>query len=223
MITTERKQWCQTPRPGWGGPGEDDIIDSILGPLGLLRAGQVAVDVGAWDGFYLSNTRHLKELYGFGLILFDGDGRGNPEIIQAMVRPDNVGQLFVAHNVPDEPALLSIDIDSFDYWLRKAITIRPACIVMEFNGTLDPLIPVTVPYDPDGKVWKEGDGNHFGASWSAIKNLNESMGYRYVTQCACLNAFFVRDDLARADMPWNATPPKVAKYHRQVEGPWERV
>jgi hypothetical protein len=82
---------------------------------------------------------------------------------------------------------------------------------------------VTVPYEPDGAIWREGDGNHFGASWAAMKELNERNGYVYVTQCACLNAFFVRSDLRTPGLPWNPTPPPVAKYHRSVAGPWERV
>ena len=215
------ERWCQTG-PNRGEPfGEEEIINAILEPAGLLKPGELAVDIGAWDGYYLSNVRHLKERHGFELLLFDGDGRGNPEVHQQFFTCENVMEAL--RDVPDQFAVLSLDIDGFDYWLRKSITLHPALIVMEFQGTLDPLIPVTVPYQPDGPIWKEGDGNHFGASWSAIKNLNESLGYQYVMQCGGLNAFFVREDLARPEMPWNPNPPPVYRYHRKKPGVWLAV
>jgi hypothetical protein len=218
----KRKQYCQTPRKGWEEIGEEEIIESLLSQLGLLRAGEVAVDIGAWDGEYLSNTKALEEYHGFKRFLFDGDSRGNPNVIQEWITPENVNEIMQRHGVPTEPALLSLDIDGFDFHLRQAMTMRPAVIVMEFNGTLDPLIPVTVPYRPDWR-WKDGEGNYFGASWSAIRKVNEAKGYTYVRQCACLNAFFVRNDLVKQEMVGNLAPPRIAKYHRHVPGEWESV
>lgn len=222
-VVPTRKQYCQTPRPGWGGPGEEEIIEAILSPLGLLRAGETAVDIGAWDGEYLSNTKALEERHGFTRYLFDADGRGNPRVYRYMLVPESVNWLMQTLRVPEQPTVLSIDIDSYDYWLRDAMTMRPVLIVMEFNGTLDPLVPVTVPYTPGAPIWREGDGNHFGASWSAIRKVNEAKGYSYVCQCACLNAFFVRSDYFHEDMPWDQSPPPIANYHRRVPGEWVSV
>jgi hypothetical protein len=226
MTTMTRKQYSQTPRKGWPGPGEEELIEAILRPLGLLRAGEVAVDIGAGDGAYLSNTKFLEEYFGFQRLLFDVDGRGNPNVIEGKITVENVATVFHRHEVPYLPAILSIDVDGYDWHLLRelhAMQFQPAVIVCEFQGTLDPLVPVTVPYEPDGPIWREGDGNHFGASWAAMKELNERNGYVYVTQCACLNSFFVRSDLSTPGLPWNPTPPPVAKYHRSVKGPWERV
>jgi hypothetical protein len=218
-----RKQYSQTPRPGWPGPGEEEIIEAILRPTGLLRAGEVAVDVGAWDGEHLSNTKFLEEYFGFSRVLFDVDGRGNPSVIERKLTVENVRAVFDEIGVPATPAVFSLDIDGYDWHLCRAlhgIGFRPAVAVYEFQGTLDPLIPVTVPYEPDAVIWREGDGNHFGASWSAMRQINEANGYRYVRQCACLNAFFVRADLAHPDMPWDDSPPPIARYHRRVKGQW---
>jgi hypothetical protein len=226
MTTATRKQYSQTPRRGWPGPGEEELIEAILRPLGLLRAGEVAVDIGAGDGAYLSNTKFLEEYFGFQRLLFDVDGRGNPNVIEGKITVENVATVFHRHEVPYLPAILSIDVDGYDWHLLRelhALQFQPAVIVCEFQGTLDPLVPVTVPYEPDGPIWREGDGNHFGASWAAMKELNDRNGYVYVTQCACLNGFFVRSDLSTPGLPWNPEPPPVAKYHRSVKGPWERV
>ncbi len=217
------KQYCQTPRAGWEETGEDTIIDSILSQIGLLRAGEIAVEFGAWDGFHLSNVRHLKERHGFELKLFDGDNHGNDEVIEAWLTPENVNKVLRSHGVPDEPAIISIDIDGYDYWIRKAMTFRPALYVMEFNGTLEPTRSVTVPYDPNWR-WKDGDGNYFGASWSAIRQVNEEDGYVYWGQCACLNAFFIRADLVTPNVTLGSdAPPPVARYHRLVRGEWADV
>jgi hypothetical protein len=226
MTTMTRKQYSQTPRKGWPGPGEEELIEAILRPLGLLRAGEIAVDIGAGDGAYLSNTKFLEEYFGFQRLMFDVDGRGNPNVNEGKITVENVATVFQRHSVPREPAIFSLDVDGYDYWLLcelHGLRFRPAVIVCEFQGTLDPTLAVTVPYEPDGAIWREGDGNHFGASWAAMKELNERNGYVYVTQCACLNAFFVRSDLRTPGLPWNPTPPPVAKYHRSVKGPWERV
>jgi hypothetical protein len=226
MTTMTRKQYSQTPRRGWPGPGEEELIEAILRPLGLLRAGEVAVDIGAGDGAYLSNTKFLEEYFGFQRLLFDVDGRGNPNVIEGKITVENVATVFHRHEVPYLPAILSIDVDGYDWHLLRelhAMQFQPAVIVCEFQGTLDPLVPVTVPYDPDGPIWREGDGNHFGASWAAMKELNERAGYAYICCCGCLNSFFVRSDLRTPGLPWNPTPPPKAKYHHTAPGEWVRV
>lgn len=194
-------RYCQTPAPG-----EEEIIDQIL-RCARLRQNGIAVEIGSNNGEWLSNTKFLEQ-FGFTRILFDREPF--PGVIQADVRPDNVNELFAQHGVPEDPAVLSIDIDGNDYWVRQALNTRAAVIVMEFNGSRPPLVPVTIPYQPNF-VW--ADDGYYGASWSALKNLNERMGYRYVCQCGSLNMFFIRADLATSDMPWNDKVP-----HRVIAG-----
>jgi hypothetical protein len=117
MTTMTRKQYSQTPRKGWPGPGEEELIEAILRPLGLLRAGEIAVDIGAGDGAYLSNTKFLEEYFGFQRLMFDVDGRGNPNVNEGKITVENVATVFQRHSVPREPAIFSLDVDGYDYWL----------------------------------------------------------------------------------------------------------
>lgn len=199
------KRYCQTPAPG-----EEEIIEDILTAADLLYLADTpgtAVELGANDGEWLSNTKFLEEQFGFTRYLFDRGGKGNPKVIQVEITPDNIMNIFAANSVPQEPTVLCIDIDGNDYWVRKAITLRPALIVMEYNGSLEPTEARTIPYTPDF-VWEE-DG-YYGASLAAMKQVNVEAGYKYICQCGSLNCFFIRDDLANSKMPWNnKTPGKV--------------
>lgn len=89
--------------------------------------------------------------------------------------------------------LLSIDIDYNDYWVWKALQLRPRVVAIEYNATIRPPLALTVPYDPQ-RAW---DGtSHFGASLSALVKLGREKGYSLVGCCfSGVNAFFVRDDL----------------------------
>jgi hypothetical protein len=205
------KRYCQTPPPG-----EEEIIEQILSVTRRLTKRGTAVDIGANDGTWLSNTKFLEERFGFKRFLFDRDGKGNPKVIEAEITPENVNTLFNTYKVPKTPTVLCIDIDGNDYWVRKAINCKPVLIVMEYNGTLDPEVPLSIPYTPDF-VWEE-DG-YFGASLAAMKKLNLSKGYDYVCQCGQMNAFFIREDLAYLELPWDLTPPPIVTpgYTRRKE------
>lgn len=90
--------------------------------------------------------------------------------------------------------LLSIDIDSNDFWVWNAITeIMPRVVVIEYNASLRPPLSLVIPYDP---VRRWDGSNYFGASLEALVRLADRKGYRIVgCNFAGVNAFFVRNDL----------------------------
>jgi hypothetical protein len=94
-----------------------------------------------------------------------------------------------------EVDFMSIDIDSFDYWLWKAITVvSPRVLVMEYNALFGRERAVTVPDAPRPPVAPKGYG---GASLAALEKLNRAKGYGLVLcEDAGINAFFLRDDVA---------------------------
>jgi hypothetical protein len=114
--------------------------------------------------------------------------------VHARVTPENVQELFAQAGVPDEPDVLSIDIDGVDYWVWQAITdYRPRIVVAEYNAHLDPAQALTVPRD-HAAGWDGSD--YFGASLGALRDLALARGYRFVhTDTSGANAFFVRSDL----------------------------
>ena len=92
--------------------------------------------------------------------------------------------------------LLSIDIDSNDYWIWQAIdVVKPRVVVIEYNAHWPPPANITIPYAPNFR-WK--GSSYFGASLSALAKLGKSKGYMLVgCNVAGVNAFFVRQDLVK--------------------------
>jgi hypothetical protein len=71
---------------------------------------------------------------------------------------------------------------------------KPRAMVVEYNGSYGPILPVAVRYPLDvGKLW----GDYYGASLAAFYYLLREYGYRLVyCEDEGVNAFFVRDSLA---------------------------
>lgn len=170
--------------------GEDGIIKIIFDKIGTTNKFCVEYGIDPREG----NTIYLKRK-GWSCLWMDAKGDG--EIIKKeYITAENINDLFAKYNVPKEFDLLSIDIDSNDYWVWKAIKgYSPRVVVIEYNSSLPPTESKTIKYDPNA-VW---DGtNYFGASLLALVKLAKTKGY---TLLGCdskgVNAFFLRDDLIK--------------------------
>ncbi|KAK3582500.1 hypothetical protein CHS0354_024047 [Potamilus streckersoni] len=125
------------------------------------------------------------------------DGNGDGEIIKKeFITAENINSLFNKYNVPKEFDLLSIDIDSTDYWIWKAIEgYIPRVVIIEYNASFPPTESKVVKYDPN-LLWD--NSNYFGASLLAYEKLGKEKGY---TLIACdktgTNAFFIRSELIK--------------------------
>jgi hypothetical protein len=188
--------------------GEDGVLAEIFAQVGV--GGRFFVEFGVEDGVQC-NSRFLAEVRGWSGVYFEADNDGygslaarlaNREDIQtvhAPVTPENVNELFAAAGVPRSFDLLSIDIDGQDYWVWEALRgFEPRVVVVEYNAGL----PVTGRLvEEKGRTgWQKTD--YFGASLGALVALGSDKGYRLVhTELAGVNAFFVRNDLAR-DLAW---------------------
>ncbi len=116
------------------------------------------------------------------------------KIVNSYITVENADALIAELAGEGELDMLSIDIDTIDYWIWDTIkTIKPRLVVIEYNAALPPHVRKTVAHDP-GMVW---DGSNFsGASLGALEALGRSKGYMLVgCSLAGVNAFFVRDDL----------------------------
>jgi len=172
--------------------GEDGLLDAIFGIVGATN--RRYVELGGGDGVQC-NTEHLRQLGWRGLIVDGACKPGRPDIplVNAWITAEGVEALMDAHDVPQEPDLLSLDIDGNDYWVWQAIQRRPRVIIAEYNANLPARRALTIPYDPKHS-W---DGTDFyGASLMALVHVARQKGYTlvYCTQ-AGVNAVFVRDDL----------------------------
>ena len=118
---------------------------------------------------------------------------GEVTIHAEWIDADNIDELFAKHGVPDEPDLVSIDLDGNDYWVWRALTYRPRVLVAEYNANISPDESLVMPYDPAHR-WNGTD--YYGASLRALRDLGVEKGYELVyCNRAGVNAFFVRADL----------------------------
>jgi hypothetical protein len=91
------------------------------------------------------------------------------EARQALVTPANVVGLLREHAVPTDFGVLSLDIDSYDYWVLDAVlgSFRPRVVVAEINEKIPPPVRFRVGYDPDFRL----QHHFFGYSISSLEEL----------------------------------------------------
>lgn len=174
--------------------GEDGIIEHIFDIIGTET--KYFVEFGVEDGFEC-NTRLLSKKRGWRGLLMDGDG-GSNNIQREFVSPKNINKLFAKYNVPKEFDLLSIDIDSLDYYVWEAIKpiYKPRVVVVEYNSSIAPDLSLVVENE-ENFTWDET--NYFGASLAALRKLGLKKGYTLV---ACdkngVNSFFVQTSILKS-------------------------
>jgi len=176
--------------------GEDGVLRYILGKIPHER---FVIDVGAWDGTHLSNTRQFIDM-GYRALLIEADPQkalsatvtfqdnDMVSIINEMVDPSSwpLSSVFAANNVPLTPGLISIDIDGLDYLVMQSLgPYLPTVVVVEFN----PTIPNHITYV------QTNIRRRIGNSASALKELAANRGYALV-HAVGVNLIFVEEKVA---------------------------
>ena len=194
--------------------GGDGLLLYIFSKIGTTN--HTFVEMGIEDGREC-NTTNLLLNFGWNGLLIDankdwvesarsffktklGDKADNVKIVDSFVTAENINKTLSDNNISGGIDLLSIDIDSNDYWVWESIsTINPRVVVMEYNSAFG-LRSLTIKYDPNFHYQKAYRKNplYFGASLQALATLGKSKGYILV---ACdihgHDAFFVRSDVAK--------------------------
>jgi hypothetical protein len=190
LLAHKRDVYSQT--------GEDGIIETILDTL--PQKAQWCVEFGAWDGLFLTNTRHLIESKGYSAVLIEADKdrfgdlrrnyaeRRNVLTLNRFVgfgADDNLDRILSTTPIPCDFDVLSIDIDGNDYHVWKAIAhYKPKVVVIEFNPTIPTHLRFVQPADPAVTQ---------GASLLSLVELGKEKGYELVAVLPH-NALFVRDE-----------------------------
>ena len=91
---------------------------------------------------------------------------------------------------PVTSILLTIDIDSNDYYVWRAITrFKPKVVVIEYNAVFPPPIRAVVDFHPMN-YWDGSD--YYGASLQSLFDLGKAKGYELVyANSFGTTAFFV--------------------------------
>ena len=92
------------------------------------------------------------------------------------VSKDNINSIFKKYNVPKEFDLLSVDIDSHDYWVTKEILTQysPRVVMVEVNVRFEPTESLRLKDDPN---WDWNGTKWYGASPMAYKKMFNDAGY----------------------------------------------
>lgn len=197
--------------------GEDGVLEAILREVGVVS--RTFVEFGAERGLE-GNCVFLAEVLGWSGLFIEADEtafavlesryRDRPQVVTtcAAVTAANINDIIEAAGLGGLIDVLSIDIDSHDYWVWEALTVvEPTVVVIEYNAH--------IPY-PEARVqplhepgpWQGTD--YFGASLGALEYLANRKGYVLVhTDLAGVNAFFVRADRA-GGLPINEAVPRRA-------------
>lgn len=178
--------------------GEDGIIEKLFHILNIKNG--VVVEFGAWDGVYLSNVFNLWRYKNYNAILIEGDSSRANELSKLITSTNNVESmnLYVSPYLDNENSLdnilkrskfkitndnfslLSIDVDSCDYYIFDSIKkFLPKVVIIEKNSGFAPDVYFNT-YDR-------------GCSLRSIYELAISKGYQPV--CDTGNVFLVRNDL----------------------------
>ncbi len=203
---------------GYSQCGEEGIIGQVFNTMGTTNL--FAVDIGAGDGWNLSNVRAMINR-GWKALLIDGKETPSDGVVRALVTAENVDQLLDDNGAPDEPDFMSLDIDGIDWWVLNATRRRPRLMLVEFNGALPRGKAITVPYDPH---FRHDGTTYYGASFAAFVKLGHQRGYVPLCQIQEQNLFLIRRDCLGTD-----EEPKVdyepRTYHHPMDPklPWVAV
>jgi hypothetical protein len=181
---------------------EDAIISELLAKVTWRH--KFAVDIGAGDGEYMSNSYRLfKE--GWTGIAFEWNGRqfakmaylyeplSNVSLVRGRVTPDNVLHMLAACDAPKEFGYLGLDIDSYDHFVLEKVlsAYRPSVICTEINEKIPPPIRFAANWEDDGS-W--GKDHFYGQSLSMLEALGKRQNYDLV-RLEYNNAFLVAHEL----------------------------
>jgi hypothetical protein len=172
--------------------GEDGIIEKILSDLEISNGN--VIEFGAWDGLYISNIYRLWKYGNFNGILIEGDKEkadkfrdpsGKARMFNYFISPDkgnenSIDNVLSKIGIEGEIALMSIDIDSCDYYVMESMEkYKPAVIIIETSNGFG-CEAIHKSYDS-------------GCSMRAVWELAEEKNYTMVAYTA--NAILVRNDL----------------------------
>jgi hypothetical protein len=166
---------------------EDGKLLYIFSLLGMEH--KTFVDIGSNDGVN-SNCANLLIHFGWRGLFIDGDKtvieRGRrfysrypdpwnykPKFLCRKVSVSNINTLLEQQGFIGEIDLLSIDLDSFDYYIWKALdVITPKVVIIEIELSLG-LSEKVLPYN-------ESEPSKNAASAKAMNQLAREKGYRLV-------------------------------------------
>lgn len=195
--------------------GEELLLQFIFDNIGTTN--RHFADIGAGDGYALSNVRRFADDGWTGLML-DADPRGSVDVMAEFITPENICELMRKYNTPKEFDLLSLDIDSCDFQILRSIVseFRPRVVVAEYNTAL--LGSVYLKMEP-GYTW---DGTtKYGFSFDAGVKLMKQHGYSAVYHNN-LNLFWIADEVLGGHQDFKLKHTQIFNHPTNHNVQWEQ-
>lgn len=144
------------------------------------------------------NTRILRENYNWKGLQMDGGNENNLiNLKREFITKENVVELFIKYNVPQNINVLSVDIDFNDFYCLKEILKNYVCdiIICEYNATHLAHEDKIIIYNKNG-MWD--NSNYFGASLLSLDKLGKKYNYSLVyCNKNGVNCFFIHNDIIK--------------------------
>ncbi len=190
--------------------GEDGILEKIFDVIG--EQNQWCVEFGAYDGKLHSNTYTLVADRGWDGVLIEGDsdrydemvrnfeGNTRAHMLRALVGfdpdKDSLDHILSNTAIPDNPDLVSIDIDGNDWHIWYSLqNYRPRVVIIEFN----PTVPNDVMF-----VQSRDPGESQGCSLRALIALGKAKGYELVCVTNFNGIFVIEDEFEKLGIEDNS-------------------
>gem|GEM_PF-1497625 len=112
------------------------------------------------------------------------------QLLKRNVSPLNLNLLFDECSVPENPAVVVVNVDGMDYWCALAMLEkrRPAVLIVEYNCHIQADTSASLAYDAKHTYQKN---KNYGASFRAFCNLATSRDYLLVHVHGPMNLYFV--------------------------------
>ncbi|MBI9084341.1 MAG: hypothetical protein JEZ11_12135 [Desulfobacterales bacterium] len=187
--------------------GEQGIIEDILSRL-PSSVNQYCVDIGASDGVTFSNAYSLfkkgwngfcaevRKLQHFELSYVLKELPHHIICTNNYITPLNVNRILSANDVPKNIGFLTLDIDSYDYFVLAELLkeFRPALMCVEMNELFPPPIKFALKYVDNIKGLIIGQS--ITMLYELLKKFNYSIiGLEYNNVFVLDNAYLDVDDL----------------------------
>lgn len=189
---------------------EDAIIERLLEPIPTPHT---VIDIGAYDGVTLSNSRRMIER-GATAVLIDADpaeaakasalyeGHERVTVCEHYATPGTIEAYLGSVGAPMQPDVVSIDVDGQDIWLMASLgDYAPRILVVEFaplpltrtvgGGAKVSVVPVLDDDAPS--VDANGAYVYAQAGPAVVGMAGAALGYTWIASTFC-NMIFVADE-----------------------------
>ena len=198
-VIREVEEWARGIQGGrvFSQSKEDGAIEAVFDRVGTTD--KIYVEFGVGDCTEC-NSRNLRENKGWDIhrsLLLDG-GFENAEINlhKATFFPDNILGLFAEFGVPRHFDFLSVDTDSYDFFMLETILeagYSPRAVMVEYNANFEITEAKSILPPEKGDPWQFWAGDtYMGMSLLAAKLLLQRFHYSIVW-CNVVNCLAVLD------------------------------